>query len=60
MLLLLYYKKNFLNSLLITGLPGLFYAILIDFLSEILLILADYWLFLTSFVRSGTAFDHLA
>ena len=27
--LLLYYKKNFLNSLLITGLPGLFYAILI-------------------------------
>ena len=28
-LLLLYYKKNFLHSLLITGLPGLFYAILI-------------------------------
>jgi len=27
--LLLYYKKNFLHSLLITGLPGLFYAILI-------------------------------
>ena len=27
-LLLLYYKKNFLHSLLITGLPGLFYAIL--------------------------------
>jgi len=27
--LFLYYKKNFLNSLLITGLPGLFYAILI-------------------------------
>ena len=28
-LLLLYYKKNFLHSLLITGLPGLFYAILV-------------------------------
>ena len=28
-LLLLYYKKNFLHSLLITGLPGIFYAILI-------------------------------
>ena len=28
-LLLLYYKKNFLHSLWITGLPGLFYAILI-------------------------------
>ena len=28
-LLLLYYKKNFLHSILITGLPGLFYAILI-------------------------------
>ena len=28
-LLLLYYKKNFLHSLLIIGLPGLFYAILI-------------------------------
>ena len=28
-LLLLYYKKNFLHSLLITGFPGLFYAILI-------------------------------
>jgi len=27
--LLLYYKKNFLHSLLITGLPGLFYAILV-------------------------------
>ena len=27
-LLLLYYKKNFLHSLLVTGLPGLFYAIL--------------------------------
>ena len=28
-LLLLYYKKNFLHSILVTGLPGLFYAILI-------------------------------
>ena len=28
-LLLLYYKKNFLHSLLITGLSGLFYAILV-------------------------------
>ena len=28
-LLLLYYKKNFLHSILITGLPGLFYAILV-------------------------------
>ena len=28
-LLLLYYKKNFLHSLFITGLPGLFYAILV-------------------------------
>ena len=27
--LLLYYKKNFLHSLLITGLPGLLYAVLI-------------------------------
>ena len=28
-LLLLYYKKNFLHSILVTGLPGIFYAILI-------------------------------
>ena len=28
-LLLLYYKKNFLHSILITGFPGLFYAILV-------------------------------